>query len=186
MVRPSRFLREFGMLKLNGEQIYLRALEPSDLDFLYELENNTAIWEVSGTTTPYSRHTLQKYLENAHRDIYEVKQLRFCIVNLGHAVLGFIDLFEFDPRHRRAGLGIVILEEQHRNKGLGAEAIGLVCNYAFRVLDLHQLYAHVLEDNAASMQLFRKMGFENSGTRKEWILSNGTYKNEVLFQKFNR
>ncbi len=174
------------MLRLRGEHSYLRALEPSDLEFLYELENNPEVWEISGTTTPYSRHTLQKYLDNAHRDIYEVKQLRLCIVNLEHRLIGFIDLFEFDPRHRRAGLGIVILEDRDRNRGLGAEAISLICRYAFSALELHQLYAHVLEDNLASIRLFRKMGFETTGTRKEWILSGGVYKNELLFQKINR
>ena len=70
------------MLNLKGENIYLRALEPQDLDFLYHLENNPEIWEISGTTAPYSKHVLQLYLENAHKDIYEVKQLRLCICNL--------------------------------------------------------------------------------------------------------
>lgn len=171
------------MLKLKGAHIFLRALEPSDLEFLYELENNPDVWEISGTTTPYSRHTLQRYLDNAHRDIYEVKQLRLAIAHASGKVLGLIDLFDFDPRHRRAGLGIIILNENDRNRGIGAEAIGLISNYAFSILDLHQLYAHVLEDNTASIRLFGKIGFEQTGTRREWILSEGKFKNELLFQK---
>lgn len=174
------------MLNLKGIHINLRALEPGDLEFLYELENNPSVWEVSGTTTPYSRHMLQRYLDNAHRDIYEVKQLRLTISENNNEAKGFIDLFDFDPRHRRAGLGIVILEEKDRNKGLGGEAITLMCEYAFNILDLHQVYAHVLEDNKASIRLFQKLGFENTGTRREWILSGGVYKNELLFQKLNR
>ena len=43
------------MLNLKGEQVYLRALEPTDLDFLYKLENDTSVWEVSGTLKPYSK-----------------------------------------------------------------------------------------------------------------------------------
>ncbi|HAT63056.1 MAG TPA: GNAT family N-acetyltransferase, partial [Flavobacteriaceae bacterium] len=39
-------------MTLQGEHMYLRALEPSDLDFLYQLENDESIWEVSNTTTP--------------------------------------------------------------------------------------------------------------------------------------
>lgn len=171
------------MLSLKGQHIKLRALEPSDLEFLYELENNPEVWEISGTTTPYSKHTLQKYLENAHRDIYEVKQLRLIIEGSTSRPLGFIDLFDFDPRHRRAGMGIVVLHEKDRNKGLGSEAIRLVCEYAFTALDLHQIYAHVLEDNSASINMFRKLGFEDSGIRKDWILSGSSYKNEILFQK---
>lgn len=173
------------MLNLKGKQIYLRALEMSDLDFLYALENRTDLWEVSGTTTPYSKQVLELYLENAHRDIYEVKQLRLCICSTNDDVVGLIDLFDFDPKNKKAGIGIVVLQEGHRNKGIGAEAIAVLCDYAFSVLDLHQLYASVLEDNMASLHLFSKLGFEQIGVKKDWIYSSGNYKNEILFQKIN-
>jgi len=171
------------MLSLKGEQCFLRALEPQDLDFLYELENNPAVWEISGTTKPYARYVLKKYLDNAHLDIYEAKQLRLCICTTEDNVIGFVDLFDFDPKHRRAGLGIVILNVENRNSGLGAEAIQLVCNYGFTVLNLKQLYANVLEDNIASLKLFEKLDFKRSGVRKDWILSGGDFKNEILLQK---
>ena len=67
------------MESLKGGHVILRALEPEDLEFLYQIENDTNIWEISGTVKPYSRKTLQRYLENAHLDIYEAKQLRLCI-----------------------------------------------------------------------------------------------------------
>ncbi len=173
------------MLSLKGEHIYLRALEPQDLDFLYELENNPDIWEISGTITPYSKHVLKFYLDNAHRDIYDVKQLRLCICKEKTKVVGLIDLFDFDPKNRRAGMGIVVNDEAERNKGVGAEAIQLLCKYAFSILNLRQVFANVSEDNKASIYLFEKLGFERVGIKKDWILSGGEFKNEVLFQKVN-
>ena len=170
------------MLSLKGKNIYLRALEPEDLDFLYQLENNEDVWEISGTTTPYSKHVLKQYLDNAHRDIYDVKQLRLCICK-ENRVIGFIDLFDFDPQHHRAGVGLIILEKNERNNGIGTEAITLLSDYAFKTLGLRQLYANVIEDNAASLHLFKKMGFDEVGIKKDWIFSNGSYKNEILFQK---
>ena len=170
------------MVNLKGDHICLRALEPDDLNFLYELENNTAIWEISGTTTPYSKHVLKQYLDNSHRDIYDVKQLRLCICK-AEMVLGLIDLFDFDPKNKRAGVGIVILEEKERNQGIGTEAIKLLTDYAFTTLGLRQLFANVMEDNSASLYLFKKMGFEEVGLKKDWIFSNGEFKNEVLLQK---
>lgn len=173
------------MLALKGEHIYLRALEPDDLDFLYQLENNPDIWEISGTTTPYSKYVLKQYLDNAHRDIYEVRQLRLCICNLVDKVLGLIDLFDFDPKNHRAGLGIIILDENQRNKGVGSEAIRLLCDYVFTILHLKQVYANVMEDNVASIHLFKKLGFQEVGVKTEWIYSGGNYKSEILFQKIN-
>ena len=170
------------MLSLKGKNIYLRALEPEDLDFLYQLENNEDVWEISGTTTPYSKHVLKQYLDNAHRDIYDVKQLRLCICK-ENRVIGFIDLFDFDPQHHRAGVGLIILEKNERNNGIGTEAITLLSDYAFKTLGLRQLYANVIEDNVGSLHLFKKMGFDEVGIKKDWIFSNGSYKNEILFQK---
>ena len=170
------------MLKLEGKDIYLRAIEPLDLDFLYELENDSRVWEISGTTAPYSKHVLKQYLENAHRDIYDVKQLRLCICKK-NKVIGLIDLFDFDPQHKRAGIGIIVREETDRNKGVGSQAISLLCDYVFSVLGLKQLFANVLEDNTASIHLFEKMGFQKVGVKKDWIFSNGVYKNEILYQK---
>jgi len=171
------------MLSLKGEHIYLRALEPEDLDFLYQLENDPEIWEISGTATPYSKHILKLYLENAHKDIYEVKQLRLCICNLQGTVVGLIDLFDFDPKNLRVGIGIIVSSKVDRNKGVGAEAIEILSNYAFSVLGMRQIYANVLDDNDTSIHLFSKLGFEKVGVKKDWIYTNGTFKNEILFQK---
>lgn len=173
------------MLNLKGKQIYLRALEPSDLDFLYELENDTSIWEISGTLVPYSKKVLRLYLDNTHRDIYDVKQLRLCICNTEDECIGLIDLFDFDPKNKRAGIGIVITKPKNRNKGMGAEALTLLCNYAFTILDLHQLYANILSSNTASIHLFKKLGFESIGVKREWIRTNDGFKDEIMLQKIN-
>ena len=173
------------MLTFSGDLVYLRPLEFEDLDFLYELENNPEIWEISGTLTPYSRNVLKRYLENAHRDIFEVKQLRLCICNKADETIGLIDLFEFDPKNKRAGVGLIIKESDQRNKGAGTEALELLMKYAFSILDLRQLYANVGEDNKPSIHLFKKLGFDKVGVKKDWIRSGNSFKNELLFQKIN-
>ena len=174
------------MVKLIGKQIYLRALEQEDLDFLYELENNTDVWEVSGTIAPYSKSVLQLYLDNAHRDIFDVKQLRLVISDLQDKAIGLIDIFDFEPNHKRAGIGIIILDTERRNKGIGAESITLLNNYVFDVLGLRQIYANILEENLASMHLFKKLGFVEVGIKKDWVRVKNTFKNEVLLQKINK
>ena len=171
------------MKLLKGEHIHLRALEPEDLEFLYALENDPDIWEVSGTLTPYSRKVLRDYLEKSHRDIYEVKQLRLAICAAPKSPIGLIDLYDFDPKHRRAGLGIVISEPGDRDRGYGAEAIGLLVAYAFEILDLHQLYASVGENNVRSQHLFEKLGFVRSGVRRQWWRTATGFEDEWFYQK---
>ena len=174
------------MYSLKGEQVFLRALEADDLDFLYQIENNTQVWEISGTTTPYSRQVLQLYLDNAHRDIYDVKQLRLCICNAKNEKVGLIDLFDFDPKNKRAGVGIIIASEKSRNLGYGAEALELLCGYSRVTLELHQLYCNISEDNNSSLSLFTNQGFEKIGLKKDWNYVNGSFKNEYLLQRIIR
>ncbi|MFC5269070.1 GNAT family N-acetyltransferase [Adhaeribacter terreus] len=166
---------------LSSENISLRALEPTDLDFLYALENDASIWEVSNSVAPYSRFVLQKYLENAAADIYETRQLRFVIEEQNNGAVGAVDLFDFEPQHLRAGVGISVLAGFRKNKYASA-AMELLKNYAQNLLNLHQLYSSVPEDNFASLQLFRKAGFEECGLHKDWLKTASGWKNVIEFQ----
>jgi diamine N-acetyltransferase len=173
------------MMTLKGENIYLRALEPEDLEFAYAVENDETIWEISNTQTPYSKYLIKEYLEHAHKDIYEVKQLRLAISNYEHQPIGLIDLFDFDFKNSRAGVGVLLKEPQDRAKGFGKEALQLLINYSFTHLGLHQLYCNISEENDASIKLFSNLGFNNIGLKKDWNLVNGIYKNEYIFQLIN-
>lgn len=174
------------MITLKGKNSYLRALEPNDLEFVYAMENDQSIWEVSNTQTPYSRFLVKQYLENAHQDIYEAKQLRLAICqDQDFPAIGLIDLFDFDPKNNRAGIGIVIQAQENRKQNIGSEALELLIQYSFYHLNLHQLYANIDTENLASIALFSKFGFQKIGTKKDWTLSGGVYKDEALFQLIN-
>jgi diamine N-acetyltransferase len=166
----------------NGKKINLRALEPEDLEFLYRIENDQSFWEVSHTQKPFSRYILKQYLESAHLDIYETKQLRFIIEeNTTKKQLGMIDVFDFNPQHKRAGVGILI-HPDFQKKGFASEALSLLINYSFSYLQVHQLYANITSDNIQSISLFKKNNFSKVGIKKDWILSEGKFKDEILFQ----
>lgn len=171
------------MITLKGDYIYLRALEPEDLEFIYTIENDENVWEVSNTQTPYSKFLIRQYLENAHQDIYEAKQLRLAICKNDTAeAIGLIDLFDFDPKNRRAGIGIVIQNENDRKNGFGKEALALLIEYSFKQLQLHQLFANISVENIPSISLFSTFGFEKIGVKKDWNFSNNFYQDEAVFQ----
>lgn len=170
------------MENLRGKKISLRALEPEDLEFLYAVENNEANWEISNTQAPFSKYLLKRYLENAHLDIYEAKQLRLVIEHsVSKQAIGLIDLFDFNPQHKRVGVGILIAAEFQQN-GFASDALALLVPYAFTHLGVHQLYANITSDNRKSIALFEKHRFREVGVKKDWILSNGKFKDELLFQ----
>lgn len=173
------------MVNLVGDKIFLRALEPNDLDVLYATENNTDLWHVSDTLTPFSKHILKEYIKESHRDIYDAKQLRLAICLNNNEVIGFIDLFDFNPQHQRGGIGLVIINNFHRGQGYAKDALKVLINYSFSVLNLHQLYCDINQDNTASLNLFKSVGFNEIGFKKDWVYNKGEYKSVLMFQIIN-
>ena len=180
---------------LENENIKLRALEPEDLDVVYEWENDTQLWHLGGTMAPYSRYELKQYILST-KDIYEAKQLRLIIekkfykdnsstVTLDNGDndmpvrVGLIDLYDFDPHNRRAAIGILI-DKAFQMKGLAGEALSLLCKYAFSFLKIHQLYAYIPVKNEPSVKLFSRHGFAKRGQLPDWVQTDDGYE-DVLF-----
>lgn len=163
--------------------IQLRALEPEDLEILYLIENDIELWDVGVTNVPYSRYLLRDYLAHAQADIYADRQLRLIVENEEGRAVGIADLTNFDPDHRRAELGIIIMKP-YRRRGYAEAAIRQLCLMARKGLRLHQLYAVVDADNEASLQLFRKMGFSQPLLLQEWLFDGKNYHNACLFHFF--
>ncbi len=163
-----------------NQEIQLRALEPTDLDFLYEIENDQDLWYLGSITTPFSRHVLTQYLESAHLDIYTTKQLRLIVEKEGKTI-GAVDLYDFDPLNRRAGIGIVIRKDE-RAQGHGKKALKRLLHHCKERLNMHQLYATIPSDNLASIQLFRSCNFEQCGIKKQWLLSQNEWIDAIEMQ----
>ena len=171
------------MNSLKGKNIQLRALETDDLEILYLWENDPDNWKVSQTLTPFSRKVLKKYLDHAHLDLFQIKQLRL-VIEFGESrsPIGLIDLFDFDPFNQRAGVGILIGEKEEREKGYAREALKIFLDYCFSVLLLNQVYCNIMESNKKSQDLFIHAGFSLSGTKKIWIKTSSGWEDEHFFQ----
>lgn len=173
---------------LKKNNILLRAPEPEDLELLYKWENDTSVWQAGNTLTPFSKFILRQFIENSHKDIYETKQQRFMIDLTDKKppqTIGTIDLFDYDPFHERAGIGILIMNKELREKGYASEALRILINYSFQILGLHQLFANVDVENTTSLNLFKKNGFKIAGEKKEWNKTPDGRKDEYLLQLIN-
>lgn len=162
--------------------IRLRAMEPEDLELLYQVENDEELWHVGLTNVPYSRFVLHEYMQNATGDIYTDKQVRLMVENGDGQVVGILDLTQFDPKHQRAELGLVIARP-FRGRGYAEQTMLLCHAYAHSTLHLHQLYAIIAVDNEASLQLFRKLGYRVTAHMADWLFDGSQYSDAVMVQK---
>lgn len=148
--------------------ISLRKIEPSDLPFLYQWENDASAWADGSNHNPLSQKDLRDYIDSSTGDIYRDGQLRLIVVDDQHTV-GCVDLFDFDPRNRRAALGLYIAPE-FRTSGLGKAAIEKVEEYAFRFLQLRVLYAVIASANVACAAIFQALDYQPSSPLSHWLL----------------
>jgi len=162
--------------------ITLRAMEPEDLELLYQIENDPEVWNVGATNVPYSRWHLRRFIEAATDDIYTDGEVRL-IIDTDRGVAGIVDLINFEPRHQRAEIGIIVRNE-FRNQGIASEALLKLANHSKRIFHLHQLYAIVSVENHPSVALFEKMGYKKSAHLKDWLYDGQNYQDAEIFQIF--
>ncbi len=170
---------------LQNEHLKLRALEPTDLELLYQWENNPEIWDVSSTLVPFSKYILHQYIENSHKDLFESKQLRLVIEVIGKSTnqaIGTVDLFDIDFYNKRAGVGILIADEKNRKKGYAEQTLEILHKYCNNHLGLNQLHCQIDNDNIASIRLFEKSGYKINGTQKNWKKTSDGWKDVIFLQ----
>ena len=173
------------MKLLENNTLRLRAPEPEDLDKLYSWENDSVLWELGSTLSPYSRYELKQYIADTGRDIYDRKQLRLIIeLKESCTTVGTIDLYNFDPHHRRAGIGILI-DVAHQRKGYAKNALNLLIDYTFSFLKIHLLYAYIPITNTPSLLLLKQCGFETMGVLNDWLSTANGYLDVQIVGRIN-
>ena len=164
------------------QRVKLRAMEPDDINVIYRWENDPAIWVYSAAHQPFSRHTLEKFIEeSACNDIYTSRQLRL-MADSNDITIVCIDLYDYDPFHRRAAIGILI-DKGFRNKGFGTAILKEIESFSATHLNIHLLYCCVAEDNTASIRLFKGCGFHETGVKKEWLWDGEEWTDAIELQK---
>lgn len=167
---------------LQNDKLKLRAPELDDLDIIFKWENDTDIWNLSQTQLPFSRFDIEQFILQSNHDIHVEKQYRFIIESIHDKnIVGAIDIFDFDAKNKRAGVGILV-DKNYRKLGLGSQALDILIEYAKTTLGLHQLYCNILLSNLVSLHLFKKKHFQEIGVKKDWVFSNGKYHDEVVLQ----
>ena len=155
----------------------LRKLEPTDVPYLYQWENDASVWSDGANHNPLSQQDLRDYVSQTTGDIYKDCQLRL-IIELrqtsgqpkdGGCTIGCADLFDLDIRNRRAAIGLYIAPE-YRGQGYASEVLSQLEQYAFGFLQLRVVYAVISVRNTSCNALFEKSGYTPSTPLKDWTL----------------
>ena len=170
---------------ISDGNISIKIAEPEDATLIYRWENDRTLWRVSETSCPTSLFQIEQFLLG-NSDLASNKQQRLMVCRQGADLpIGCIDLFDFDPINSRIGIGILI-DNSFRGKGYATVALRLCLDYLFNNLLVHQVHCIVDVSNEESLRLFKKLGFEEGGRRKDWIKTPEGYLDVVFYQIINK
>lgn len=164
-------------------EVRLRALEPEDADFLYDIENDSEAWRYGDTVAPLSRRILREYALNYDANPFAAGQIRFMVTDSRSLCpVGVVDLYEISQRDSRAFAGIYICVDQ-RGCGYGLAALCALAEYARETLHLHQLAAKIEKNHKSSECLFAKAGYKCVAELPDWIgLPDGRFADMGIWQ----
>ena len=95
-------------------------------------------------------------------------------------IVGCIDLYSYDPLNRRCAVGIMV-SSGHRRQGYALAMLRALETQ--QAASLHTLYADIAAPNTASINLFRKAGYEECGRFKEWLELDSHFIDNIRMQK---
>ncbi|WP_082415837.1 GNAT family N-acetyltransferase [Numidum massiliense] len=163
---------------IEGKKVYLRPYEPEqDRETLYQAmfvqESNL----FTGTTRPFSRKQIAQHLERIATG--DESRVDFVIVRqmddkaVGEVVLN-------DIERRNANIRIALFDHANFNKGYGTEALRLMLDFGFGMLQLHRIELGVYDHNTRGIYVYEKLGFTKEGVLREHLFYNHRYYDLII------
>lgn len=134
---------------------------------------------------------ITKYTEARHREYsYQdlVSFVQTCNKEKSSLLLGiFYDdvhigniKADFNREYQVAGVGLIIGDNSQHGKGIGTQAIGLMCEYLFHVLGIFKINAGIYASNTSSIKAFKRAGFHLEYVKQKHIINISNEREDVL------
>jgi RimJ/RimL family protein N-acetyltransferase len=170
----------YGESVLTGEKVRLRGVLDDDLPTLARWEMDagrmtTLTNRVAPSSEAAAKERIAKWCANDNGE------LGFAIETLDGAreLVGNLGLFGMNAKDRCATIGIA-LGREYLGRGYGSDAMRVIVDYGFRELGLHRLQLSVAPFNPAGIRAYEKAGFVEEGRRRETVMHDGRWYDEVL------
>ena len=161
------------MIKLQGNTIYLAALERQDCRKIYEDNEYDFNNPVESTLFGCSVENSDEWFDEIQKLLRENVNIRLGIFLNDGTVIGDVALQGIDDKNRSCSIGIGIAKIENHCKGYGTEALELILNYGFNNIGLERVTASTLEINIPAQKALEKAGFTLEGRARKAIYFRG-------------
>ncbi|MGG4550668.1 GNAT family N-acetyltransferase [Paenibacillus humicus] len=169
-MKPVRFLE--------GKKVYLRPIEVSDVNWYFTTLYHHETRKLTGTQKHYTQDQIARYIEGKAQDSSSVLLVIAAVSD--DTPIGDIAIQDIDTINRNANIRIAIPDSSNQGKGYGTEAIRLMLDYGFGILNLHRIELNVFSYNEHAMQVYEGIGFKKEGVQREALFYNHQYYDSIL------
>ena len=165
-----------------GKRVRLRAFEAGDLDANHAFVNDyeTLRGMMSGIPFPASFADEQQWLNQ--QSSYTRGEYQFAIEDFEGDLVGRCGIIRVDWKNRLGELAIMI-GTPYRGRGYGTEAMGILCDFCFREMNLHRLKVTVFAFNEAALRCYETNGFVREGLLRRELWRDGAWRDVVILAK---
>lgn len=166
---------------LRGQKINLRILKPSDAKFIFEHANNREISKYTDIPHPFKMPEIKKYINKSLMKFKKKKSFIFGIeMKEANEIIGIVSLVDVNYKNKSVELEYWVSPKYWR-KGIAAESLGLIQNFAFKKLKLNRIFAKILPQNIASINFLKKKRFIHEGTLRKSLFEKGRFNDILVF-----
>ena len=152
--------------KLIGEKCYLAPISSASAEAYAKWDNDLEVAIPLGDEAYIS--TTVESLQNDLSGVFSKKSHLYDIVTLkDDLIIGRCMFFDVNQTDKAAKVGIVIGEKDYWNQGYGTEALQLLLEYGFQILNFHNVMLGVYSYNTRAIKCYEKVGFKLVGRRRE-------------------
>lgn len=170
-----------------GEVIRLRQYRESDterkLQGLYDSEARSLLQDGITDMPVLSPEQYKEFFKPGKGKLVDNnlhESLRFAIENFEEEFVGWINVWDRNPRSGTFSFGVSIFSD-FRQKGYAADAIKLILRYGFHECRMQKCNSASRADNKASIELHKSLGFQEEGRLRREIFTNNQFYDLVQF-----
>ncbi|MCF7920056.1 MAG: GNAT family N-acetyltransferase [Candidatus Cloacimonetes bacterium] len=165
--------------KLKGERLFLAPIRVEDADVFCQWFSDP---EVALNITMFDRQfPLQKEEDLLQNMIKNNSQIFSIVLFEEEKLIGTCSFFDIDKDDRKAELGIMIGDKTCWNKGYGTEALELLLDYGFNILNLNNIYLKAFDYNKRALVCYEKLGFKLIGRHRQARIIMGKKYDEIFY-----
>lgn len=168
------------LMTLQGQKIFLKKLEPT-MKTLYAKSLMSSSFETRKYTTTsgiFTQSSIEEYVDRVSKDS---SRIDFVIVARdSNQMVGDLCISDINHQTQTASFRIAIDQNSNYQKGYGQEAMLLVLNHVFGMMNLRRIELEVLVDNPRAIHVYEKMGFVKEGTKRKSVYFDHEY-HDMIF-----